>query len=175
MGRDAEREAMLTKQRTAGADAGTRQSGHRRARLVSAASTLLYWSPPIAWMVFIFVMSSRSQVPNPCERPFFRQLLQGAAHLLLYGVLLALLWRAMQRTWPDRRTIPWALLIGFLFAVSDEYHQSFVPERHCTLADVVIDAAGMLLAWRLMQILYTPPARALDAAPPPSGRDAAEP
>ncbi len=33
-----------------------------------------------------------------------------------------------------------------LYAVSDEIHQYFVPERACALKDVVIDSAGALLA-----------------------------
>ena len=38
------------------------------------------------------------------------------------------------------------LIPSFVYAVSDEIHQYFVPERACALKDVVIDSAGALLA-----------------------------
>ena len=37
------------------------------------------------------------------------------------------------------------LLIGFLYAVSDEIHQHFVPGRAMQARDVLIDTAGVLL------------------------------
>lgn len=46
----------------------------------------------------------------------------------------------------DRRAIVYAMLFCFLFAISDEWHQSFVPDRFGTLMDVMIDSAGVLTA-----------------------------
>lgn len=40
----------------------------------------------------------------------------------------------------------WTLALTFLYAVSDEWHQSFIPRREATLRDVLIDAAGALTA-----------------------------
>ena len=37
-----------------------------------------------------------------------------------------------------------AILIGILFALSDEYHQSFVPGRHMSLIDIIFDSLGIL-------------------------------
>ena len=37
-----------------------------------------------------------------------------------------------------------AILIGILFALSDEYHQSFVPGRHMSLMDIIFDSLGIL-------------------------------
>lgn len=39
-----------------------------------------------------------------------------------------------------------ALLLSSLYAISDEYHQTFVPGRNGTLADVLVDGVGMVLA-----------------------------
>ena len=36
-----------------------------------------------------------------------------------------------------------AYLIGTLYAVTDEFHQSFVPGRSCELRDMMIDSAGV--------------------------------
>ena len=37
-----------------------------------------------------------------------------------------------------------SILIGILFAISDEYHQSFVPGRHMSLMDIIFDSLGIL-------------------------------
>ena len=37
------------------------------------------------------------------------------------------------------------LILGVLYAVSDEIHQRFVPGRSCELRDVLIDTCGVLL------------------------------
>jgi len=52
------------------------------------------------------------------------------------------------------RTIVGAMLFCFLFAASDEWHQSFIPERFGTITDVFIDSlgigiAGLLSLWHM--------------------------
>lgn len=39
-----------------------------------------------------------------------------------------------------------AVLFGFLYALSDEYHQSFIPTREPSMSDLLFDLAGLLLA-----------------------------
>ncbi len=46
---------------------------------------------------------------------------------------------------PARVRVPLAAGICLLFALSDEWHQSFVPGRVAALADVLADAAGIAL------------------------------
>jgi len=52
----------------------------------------------------------------------------------------------------SRRNVALTLAFSLLFAVSDEYHQTFVPRRGGTATDVVIDGLGAsvaaLIAWR---------------------------
>lgn len=49
-----------------------------------------------------------------------------------------------------------AFLCTTLYAVSDEFHQIFVPGRSCQVKDIVIDSAGALtglvLIWLLMNL-----------------------
>ena len=69
--------------------------------------------------------------------------LRKLAHLTEYAVLGALLVRALAR--PEL-----AILIGGLYAVSDEMHQHFVRGRHAAWYDVVIDTVGVtigVVAW----------------------------
>ena len=67
-----------------------------------------------------------------------------AAHLSEYAAL-ALLWqRGLVRGsgWTAGRSAFVALAISALYAVSDEFHQSFVPNRTPSALDVLIDTAG---------------------------------
>jgi len=70
-----------------------------------------------------------------------------AAHLGIYGLLFALLWRALPRA-PAL-----AALLTILYGVSDELHQSTVPGRQATLFDVAVDAVGVLLAYALIRAM----------------------
>lgn len=38
----------------------------------------------------------------------------------------------------------WSILIGVVYAASDEFHQSFIPGRGPSIRDVCIDSAGVL-------------------------------
>ena len=79
------------------------------------------------------------------------------AHLSEYAVLAILSWRAFRK--PARNdSRPWtwgpaakALLFVALYAASDEWHQSFVPNRQASIVDVMIDTVGaglgILLLW----------------------------
>ena len=42
--------------------------------------------------------------------------------------------------------MPIAIVVALAYAVSDEWHQSFVPGRTATPVDVAIDAIGIGLA-----------------------------
>jgi len=75
-----------------------------------------------------------------------------AGHMCEYAVLAVLVWRASNgadlgrvRPWPARLAwTTWGSAVAY--AVSDEFHQSFVPSREGSPRDVVIDAAGAALA-----------------------------
>lgn len=75
---------------------------------------------------------------------FWDLILRKLAHLGSYALLTLLWWRALAPI--SRKALPIAALIAFLFAVSDEYHQTFVEGRHGSPVDVAIDTAGIALA-----------------------------
>jgi VanZ family protein len=138
---------------------------------------VLYWLPIILWMVMIFGFSSDSHSFQNSSRilePLLRWLCPNMApetrneivfvarkgvHLSIYAVLALLVWRAWRK--PARRdSRPWrwsdagvALLVAALYAASDEFHQTFVPNRDGCVRDVLIDtcgaAAGLFLLWLL--------------------------
>ena len=71
------------------------------------------------------------------------------AHIAEYALLSALLWRALhkppQNGWSRRHAVA-AFAIAVAYAISDEFHQSFVPSRGAHWGDVLFDAAGAALA-----------------------------
>lgn len=66
-------------------------------------------------------------------------------HAGSYG-LLTLLWIRALAPHLGRKALLWAAVISFLFAVSDEYHQTFVEGRHGSPVDVGIDSVGIVIA-----------------------------
>ena len=107
------------------------------------------WLPVILWMLVIFSLSSvpGGQLPDvPIPR------IHTIAHFFEYSILGALLLRAFLNVNFRKRTIALSLLAvagAFLFGLSDEWHQSFVPGRSCRLEDVLSDVlfaiVGVLL------------------------------
>jgi VanZ family protein len=61
------------------------------------------------------------------------------AHFLEYAALGFLLARGLGETRP-RWFLAWCLAAGY--GLLDEYHQSFVPGRYPSGADILMDAAG---------------------------------
>lgn len=69
------------------------------------------------------------------------------AHMAEYGVFSILLFRAWQETFVvNIKKVFWiCLVLSVGYAISDEFHQSFVPGRQGSPIDVFIDSAGALL------------------------------
>ncbi len=63
-----------------------------------------------------------------------------------YGLLWVLWSRGLRHRRPGA-----AAAIAVLYAVSDEYHQTFVAGRHGSPIDVLIDGAGVAIAWALVR------------------------
>ncbi len=104
---------------------------------------LALWGPPVALMALIFALSG---MPSDVqERAWWDLALRKGAHFAEYALLCALLFRALR----GRLALAWTLTV--LYAVSDEFHQSFVDGRVGTPRDVVIDATGALAAALLIR------------------------
>jgi VanZ family protein len=109
---------------------------------------LLYlWLPLLAWMGLIFYLSAQPDLPHP-DTGWLGLALSSGAHVFVFGVL-AILWA---RVLGERR---YALLVAFLltmlYALSDEFHQAFVPGRYPDPWDLLADGLGAVLAlalWR---------------------------
>ena len=94
-------------------------------------------------MVLIFLVSAQpsTQVPNFGG---VDDLVKKSGHVIGYAMLAFLYWKAFEFK-QNKRLIAWLLVI--LYAISDEFHQAFVPGRHPSLVDVVLfDNLGSLIS-----------------------------
>jgi VanZ family protein len=108
--------------------------------------TLLRALVPVALMVLIFLLSA---MPGDEEaKPVWELVLRKLGHFAGYAALAtAWFWALAPSLRPALRVaLPAAAAIALLYAISDEYHQSFVPHRTATPIDVGIDAAGIAAA-----------------------------
>ncbi|MBR6903195.1 MAG: VanZ family protein, partial [Clostridia bacterium] len=46
------------------------------------------------------------------------------------------------------------IVLGFLYAISDEVHQLFVPGRACRITDIYIDSCGVLAGVIFLFLIY---------------------
>jgi len=126
---------------------------------------LKFWLPVLLWMALIFSASADSHSYEHSSRivePFLHwlfpkmpqdnieeihHLIRKCCHLTEYAILALLLWRALHFSKNNLLAWSWpkvggTLLIVFIYAASDEFHQSFVPTRTALVSDVFIDTAG---------------------------------
>jgi VanZ family protein len=106
------------------------------------ATGIRAWAPVLLWAAVIFAFSSVPSLGTGLGT--WDVVLRKLAHLTEYAILGALLARAIGSTWL-------AIVLGALYATSDEVHQHFVRGRHAAWYDVVIDTVGVtigVVAWR---------------------------
>jgi len=72
-------------------------------------------------------------------------LIKKGGHALGFGMLGLAYAFALPARISRRQRWLLSLLMVVLFALSDEFHQSFVEGRHSRLADVLIDTAGAVV------------------------------
>jgi VanZ family protein len=130
--------------------------------LLSVAKT---WAPSGVWMALIFTFSTDwFAAPNtssffgsllswliPGIAPETMQIVHAAlrklGHWTEYFILATLLAAACKAHWPKqtrRSRFVATVIIATLYAISDEWHQSFVPSRSASVGDVAIDACGAI-------------------------------
>jgi VanZ family protein len=113
------------------------------ARAESSPTALSLWLPVALYMAAIFFASSLSNPPVPSEVPDF------SLHEAAYAGLTLVTIRALARgRWGGVTAfaLAGAWIIAVLYGMTDEWHQSFVPERHAELRDLRSDAIGALAA-----------------------------
>lgn len=128
---------------------------------------LKYFIPMIIWMIFIFIMSHTDGNQSSLQSGFFVDLIskiikidqellslmiRKAAHMSEYAFLaLTVFYGLYQNKFNQKLLLPISLLISFLYACSDEFHQLFIAGRSGQFIDVLIDTSGALI---MIMIIY---------------------
>ena len=129
---------------------------------ISGTQVLLYVLT-VAWAALIFYLSTATFGTEFSESLLGRELAifhftvsamtfqyldtlqRKIAHMIVYGVFAALLYGTLgthESLRQRQRRMIWCVLIAGAYALTDEYHQSFVPGRNASIADCGIDIAG---------------------------------
>lgn len=113
-------------------------------RIISAIFTIL-----IALEIFFF--SSQSSVPGTGEISFLPVVYHFVV-FFLFGFFLLIAIKGNKKLKISH--IIFALIFSIIYAVSDEFHQSFVPGRDSSFRDILIDIAGIVLALLVSVYIY---------------------
>ncbi|MFA6511578.1 MAG: VanZ family protein [Patescibacteria group bacterium] len=103
-------------------------------------SRLFYSIAALLWASVIFLLSSFPDLATDLSSTADLILRKGA-HIMEFVILALLIHKALgfrNKLWPT-------LVIGILYAASDEWHQSFVQGRNGNFVDLGIDTLGVLL------------------------------
>jgi VanZ family protein len=102
------------------------------------------WLPPLVLMGVIYALSAQPSLDSGLglADTIGRKLI----HFGEYALLCFLWWRALVGVTNARRAALIAFLLASAYALTDEYHQTFVDGRHGTPVDWLIDAAGAAAA-----------------------------
>ena len=107
------------------------------------------------WMLAIFYLSAQSALGEMSGPPAL-MVARKFGHIFEYAALALLLGRALLYTWRTRGTAlsvsllsrAWAVgaVLSSLYAMTDEFHQTFVPKRGGRVEDVVLDTLSAVAA-----------------------------
>jgi VanZ family protein len=102
----------------------------------------------MAWMAVIVLFSSQpGDRLGPDSIPL--DVLKKIGHCVEFGVLAVLYLYVLKGGRPvgeaGMRVFLPSFLLVVLFAITDEYHQSFTPGRHSSVVDVFIDSCGAIV------------------------------
>jgi len=111
---------------------------------------IIFWLPVLVWGTVIFAFSSRPSTPT--SQIFWEDfILKKMAHVTIFGIFCSLVYRALKKSLSKQKYMEYlSIALTFLYGVTDEIHQSFVPGRDSTLRDMLIDTFGGVLAMYLI-------------------------
>ena len=111
-------------------------------------NTVFRWLPAFITMLIIFVFSSIPSKDMP-DLGLWDIIIKKGGHILGYALLALAFWHGL---YTGRRRYWLAFLLTIVYAISDEFHQSFVPGRHPSWVDAfIIDGSG---AFVMLMLVY---------------------
>lgn len=110
-------------------------------------SKLKYWLPALIWMLIIYSFSAQPSLRASAVawQDFY---IRKAAHIGEYFILAILYFYAFTKSTSLSRPkrLLFTLILAVIYAITDEFHQTFVFDRTGKIVDVFIDGMGVLAA-----------------------------
>jgi VanZ family protein len=107
--------------------------------------TLLFWLPAVFWAGLAFYLSAQSKLPDVTPRFHGSDKILHFIFYLIFSFLVLLPLR-----YGHRFTLVKAIILAFVitsaYGATDEFHQSFVPNRTCDITDWIADTFGGFIA-----------------------------
>ena len=128
-----------------------------------------YWLPLLSWMALIFLLSHMDGPSSEALSDWVKKLIKSflallgfvsenkegigwgwvlrkVAHATEYAILAVLSFRVFRRYRERPKALIYSLCLCIIYAMLDEFHQSFIPGRGPSLRDVGIDSLGAGIA-----------------------------
>jgi VanZ family protein len=102
------------------------------------------WLPPLLLMGAIYFVSDQPSLNSGLG--VIDLIGRKLIHMAEYALLTYLWWRALVSVTSPRRAALLAFALASAYAVTDEYHQTFVEGRHGSPVDWAIDSVGAAAA-----------------------------
>jgi VanZ family protein len=111
---------------------------------------IINFLPALIWMLVIFYFSSRQTTGIGGDSYWFRFVILKSFHLIEYAILVILLFLVVKK-------YKFLILISYLYALSDEFHQYFVPGRSAHFRDTFFDLTGIFIGILLIKLFQKKP------------------
>ena len=122
----------------------------------------------LLWMITIFIFSndtgsvsteiSDEEIDTIINQSYV--IVRKTAHVFEYVILsLLIIWVLKDYSFFYQHLFWWTLLFSLIYAISDEIHQCFIPERSGNVIDVFIDLLGVLIGmviFRIIKLFFKP-------------------
>jgi VanZ family protein len=105
--------------------------------------------PALIWMMVIFYFSSRQTTGIGGDSYWFRFFILKSFHLIEYAILFILINFAINSNINS-------IFIAYLYGISDEIHQSFIPGRTSKFTDTLIDLLGIFIGFIFLKFIFIP-------------------
>lgn len=122
---------------------------------------IISWIILIGWMIFIFYMSNQPADVSNEQSDFVLNLIESlgvnitgnyidiaitiirkGAHFTEYLILNLLYFNTLRMYISNKKALIYSIILSFLYASTDEFHQIFVEGRAGRVTDVLIDTSG---------------------------------
>lgn len=107
---------------------------------------IINWLPALVVMTVIFTLSSQpGEVVNSTVAN--TESVQKIGHVIMFMILCISYFKAT-------KNIPLSILLSLLYAIFDEYHQSFTADRSSSFSDIFVDVLGAsvsgIFLWKVL-------------------------